>query len=117
MEFAEASGRAPGLRGLGLHDFERVPSSSGVVDWSSQSEWPQSQHFQSKRVVARHAKRRASEMWDLSNVSGPPHRHVINGSTSVAPRSCIVRAIGKPMIPLHSLPVVGGRIDKRWKRE
>src|SRR5262249_9287468 len=54
--------------------------SSGVVAWSSQSEWPQRQHFQSNRVVARHAKRRASEMWDLSSMSGPPHRHVTMGA-------------------------------------
>src|SRR5262245_39416880 len=54
--------------------------SSGVVAWSSQSEWPPWQHFQSNRVVARHAKRRASEMWDLSSMSGPPHRHVITGA-------------------------------------
>src|SRR5439155_8575835 len=54
--------------------------SSVMIVWSRQSEWPQRQHFHSSRVVARHANRRASEMWDLSRVSGPPHRHVIMGA-------------------------------------
>src|SRR5881296_3781943 len=51
-------------------------SSAGVIAWSSQSECPHRQHFQSSRVVARHANRRASEMCDLSRASRPPHRQV-----------------------------------------